>query len=83
MTLQNYEWQVDGRPDGKLRRAGDLIKMTEAEAKYHLQNGHLKLVQSAVKAPSKPTQKRSKTETSKPAATKSATSSSSEVDAKT
>lgn len=65
--LLDYEWQVDGRPDGKLRTVGEPIKMTEKQAKYHLQMGALKLVQPTVKAPSKASQKPAKT-TTKPAA---------------
>jgi hypothetical protein len=54
MKLQDYEWTVDGRPDGKLRKAGDRVKMTEAQAKYHVQMGHL---EPAFKAASKTAQK--------------------------
>lgn len=57
--LLDYEWQVDGRPDGKRRKVGEPISMTEAQAKYHLQAGAL----MRVKAASKPTQKPAKTVT--------------------
>lgn len=56
-ALLDYEWTVNGRPDGKLREEGDRVKMTEAQAKYHLQMGHLRPAQAGLKAASKPAQK--------------------------
>lgn len=51
---QTFEFTVNGRPDGKLRKKGDRVQMLPAQAKYLLQMGHVKPVRAPVKTASKP-----------------------------
>ena len=48
---QDYEVLVEGWLDSTYRKVGEVVSMTERQAKYHLMAGKVRLVEAAKPAP--------------------------------